>query len=171
MNAKDLERQLLAELSGIETTVKKGVTRKDLDDIGSKVVQEMKKLIATGLSPIAGRGRFPGYVGQGDKRRYPGSVKSKHSDKRDRPVNLTLSGDFLKKLTSVATVGANKISIAIGFKDPLSVKKEQGHRDGANGQPERPVIPDGSERFTPAIETILLDGFQAVINRILRNKK
>ncbi len=79
--------------------------------------------------------------------KYPYSVQHKFPQKRERPVNLFLSGKFLAALTY-------KISgrrLLIGYFDESQAVKEQGHREGANGQPIRPTIPQGNEEFSATI--------------------
>lgn len=78
---------------------------------------------------------------------YPASVRHRYPDKQDRPVNLWLSGKFLKALGLRFPVKG----VAIGFyQEPYSLY-EQGHREGANGQPKRPIIPQQGETFIPNI--------------------
>jgi hypothetical protein len=97
-------------------------------------------------------------------RGYPYSVMGTALDKfgkRVRPVNLKLTGAFLSALEfGIGRVG-KKVLVTIGFFDQEQVKKELGHREGANGQPKRPIIPRGSEMFG---QTIRLD-----IMRLLRD--
>lgn len=94
------------------------------------------------------------------KKTYPYSVQKKYPSKKPRPVNLFLSGDFLSNLSYKLGLNGKKRVIEIGYFDALSAKKEQGHREGVNGQPSRPTIPKGGESFN---ETIKLD-----IMRILK---
>lgn len=80
---------------------------------------------------------------------YPESVRKDFPQKRNRPVNLFLSGRFLKELEA-RVVQVDKIKI--GFFKSYGQKLEQGHREGANGQPERPIIPlQNSEEFAKSI--------------------
>jgi hypothetical protein len=165
------------------------VTNKDKEDIGYAVIEEMIKLILKGISPIAGKGRFPGYkwveranqatkIARGltkgrrkrarekaagiKKSRYPYSVMHKYPDKKERPVNLFLSGDFLASLEP----RPRRNGIVIGFNNELSEKKEAGHRAGVNDQPPRPIIPQGKEEFAPSIYRRLVD----TITKVLRQK-
>ena len=96
-----------------------------------------------------------GSSGQG----YPFSVQDKYPGKKPRPVNLFLSGAFLSSLKANITGAAGNVGIEIGFfpgsKDAEGVEaylKEQGHREGANTQPERPIIPIGTEDFAQTIQ-------------------
>lgn len=98
------------------------------------------------------------------KRGYPYSVQGQFPNKRPRPVNLFLSGDFLKSLKRYVSGGSRigeRQILEIGFKDEDSVGevsavvKEDGHRTGANGQARRPIIPQGNERFAQRIERVI----------------
>lgn len=93
---------------------------------------------------------------------YPYSVQHKFPQKRERPVNLLLSGDMLSHLEAKPTA----TGVEIGFWDKLSALKEQGHREGVNDQPRRPIIPQGHESFSPSILRRLL----AVVREIIGQK-
>lgn len=148
-----------------------------LGQIGERIREEMLDDVSKGISPIKGQGRFPAYKWAGkaneirkrareikdtgkrkqlrtdaDKltsNKYPFTAEAKRQGKKPRPVNLELTGDFLKSLLVWFTGTGNKRSVHVGFKNNLSILKEKGHREGANGQPERPMIPQGSETLTP----------------------
>jgi hypothetical protein len=186
--AADIEKAIVAELVGLEQSTKRAITRSEIDSIGKDVVSAMKAMISKGISPIAGAGRFPEYKAASKAKAarkeakargerapprtgYPYSVQDKYPEKRERPVNLKLKGDFLESLDALASVGSQHIGLTIGFTDPLSIKKEQGHREGVGGQPSSPIIPENNERFTPAIEKILIDGFLGVIRRAVARLK
>ena len=99
------------------------------------------------------------------KRAYPYSVQKDFPNKRPRPVNLFLSGDFLSNLTyALGRIGKKQV-ITIGFFDELSKKKESGHRVGVNGQPKRPIIPDSTESFSQIIKLDILKIMKDVIKR------
>lgn len=117
-----------------------------LKRIGEEVVAEIKRTVAKGISPISGK-RFPAYK---NPARYPGDRKPK------RPVNLYLTGQMLGALAFRIKNGA----IDIYLRGAKANAKEQGHRDGANGQPKRPIIPQGDETLTR--------GIQARVRAILR---
>lgn len=104
------------------------------------------KTIARGVSPITGK-RFDAYK---DPKKYPGNKKP------PRPVNLKLSGDFLKSLrVKAVNVRRESIDYRVYFNKESSRKKEQGHREGAGGQPKRPIIPIESESYTDKIVVAL----------------
>lgn len=163
--------------------VKAPVNRQTALDIGLTVTQEMRSLIRRGISPIKNAGKFPPYkaasavskarqtlkgsarkeaIAGAKKKGYPYSVQSKFPAKKISPVNLELSGDFIGDLESRAVRDGNQYAAEVGYYDALSKKKEQGHREGANGQPKRPTIPQGGDEFTERITS--------KISQILRNR-
>jgi hypothetical protein len=176
---RDLNRELARyKREGID-----GLPNADKQYIGDEVIKIMKDQISKGLSPIDGNGRFPGYKavdgfnraksaarGKGrkasaavKKKGYPYSVMHKYPGKKVRPVNLLLSGRFLDALECIAS----NSGVTIGFwRKPYS-DYERGHREGANTQPERPIIPQGDETFTRNVYQRLLDTVrQRVIARL-----
>lgn len=148
-----------------------------LTKIGETIKQEMLNDISKGISPIKGFGRFPAYKWAGfaneirkharsikdkekrkqfreealniEKNRYPFTSYAKSLGKKPRPVNLKLTGDFIKSLVVWISGSGRKKTVNVGFKDKLSLAKEKGHREGANGQPQRPIIPQGRETLSP----------------------
>lgn len=172
-NIGQLGRDLRNILKGFEDVVDDRMA----NAVGYTIRQRMLQLIARGISPIFGYGRFPGYKGVSAARKtsakaramrssksgrkpYPFSVQKQFPAKRPRPVNLFLSGSFLSDLTfAVASLGRKKV-IEIGYFEELSAKKESGHREGVNGQPKRPTIPKGNETFSSVIISDILSLFR-----------
>lgn len=144
---------LVEKLGGVLSPM----TTQDAENVGKAVVTVMKSEIAAGKSPIAGKGSFPAYK---HPDRYPGKRKA-HS-----PVNLNLTGRFMGSLTYSVSNSQNGPITNIGYRDASSVKKEQGHREGANRQPKRPTIPDSGigEAFSKKIES----AFLAIILRAVK---
>lgn len=116
--------------------------------VGRAVIADMKDLIAKGISPIRGEGRFPGYK---NTKKYPAGKKP------NRPVNLKLTGDFLKSLDSEVKSSRTGYDTDVGFFDSDSKDKEEGHREGANGQLKRPIIPTKSEELAVTIQETISD--------------
>lgn len=133
------------------------IKKTHVNQIGKEVVKEMKDLISKGISPIRGKERFPAYKRAEDKSGYPNNVGKRFPGKKKRPVNLTLSGDMLNALIFRAIGSGENISIEVGYFDEAEALKEKGHREGTNGQPKRPTIPQGNEQFTVGIQTIAED--------------
>jgi len=131
--------------------------------MGAYVVNQIKKLSSKGISPIKGHPkRFPAYKGK-----YKEGIEKRHKrfkGKRLRPVNLRLSGDFMKSLKYRAT----KKGVLVGFFKPSEAAKEQGHRERANGQGFRPVIPQRGETFIPTIINKLVDIMRKGVERRLK---
>jgi hypothetical protein len=128
----------------------KKIPKKVLENAGEIFIEEIKNRATKGQSPIREfPRRFPAYAAQRKKgdgvKRYPDTVKKKFPSKRKRPVNLTLSGKFLNSLKYKVKRG-KRPRITVGFFNRLSRKKEKGHREGANQQPLRPIIPQGRKR-------------------------
>lgn len=164
-NAAKIAADLKKELEELVELAKKKITKSDLDNIGETVVTEMKALISKGISPIEGRGRFAGYKNADDPRGYPLKLKKKYPQKRARPVNLELSGKFLRALTFRSN--ATRKSVEVGFFDQKSIDKESGHRDGVNTQPERPIVPRGtSENLARSIVLKIETVVQSILDKI-----
>jgi hypothetical protein len=135
--------KLKTKLQGL----KKPVDQATANQVGKEVVAEMKSMISKGISPIFGNGRFPTYK---NPKRYPGDIKSR------TPVNLKLTGDFQDSLRFTTFVNPSGFGTRVGYDGDKEQLKEQGHREGVNGQPKRPTIPnqDSGERFASRIELI-----------------
>lgn len=136
----------------IQDIPKKAINQSVARQTGTAMLAEMKDLISKGISPIEGKGRFQGYKRAGDPKGYPAKLRKKYPGKKNRPVNLKLSGDFLKDLTFRVSGRAGTTAIEVGYYTPSEAIKEEGHRDGANGQPSRPTIPEGKEQFAISIQ-------------------
>lgn len=130
------------------------IDRSTAAKIGSEIVSQIKDFTASGVSPIRGKGKFPRYK---DPAKYPGKRKPR------TPVNLRLTGAFMKGLKhEVISDGKNGYAARV-FYQAEQEKKEQGHRDGAKGQPKRPTIPRGNESFAEKIKAAYI--------RIVQNSK
>lgn len=149
--------QVLRELEKLKDPVDQATA----DKVGEEVVAEMKSLIASGKSPIAAKGNFPRYI---NPKKYPGTKKPKS------PVNLFLTGKFLNALRASTKKGSTGIDTYVGFRSSAQAEKERGHRDGANGQPERPIIPQGEESFVLSIRNIIRKIYEERI-AVLTKKK
>lgn len=180
LNTNKLKADLAREMRRIgKKTIEEGLTRKDKIDIGDEMLEEMKRDISRGISPIFGYGRFPGYKavmasqsilrgGRAGSRSararrrslatarkkegYPYTVRGRFPNKRERPVNLYLSGDMLNSLEA----RPRRLGLEFGYYKAKSALKEQGHREGVGGQPSRPTIPVGSERLNRSIYNRLI---------------
>lgn len=150
---KDLEKQL-KKLGG-----KPRISAKTKQSAGRYLRNQIRSDASKGLSPVSGFGRFKRYK---NPDRYPGGRKP------HRPVNLRLSGDFLRSLSYKVF----SKDLVIGYFTAESEAKERGHREGANGQPIRPTIPVRRENFrkgiTQKLEDIYKKGFEDLVERTLK---
>lgn len=145
-------------------TYKDVPNKSEANDIAEKMLKKIKELISVGISPISGR-KMPGYRGS-YKQGIKDGVYSKYG-KQQRPINLKLTGDFLKALNTKTKKAANsqRYSVIISIDGEKEVLKEKGHREGANGQAERPIIPKGSENFTQKVLVIFIEGINSAISK------
>lgn len=156
-------KRIQKKLEALTRPMTKASTKK----MGQEVIAEMKNLIGKGVSPITGK-RFPKY-----KKSYRDQIKKYHSKKygkKNTPINLKLTGDFLKDLSS-RVISKGKLNLSeIFFKTELSEKKEEGHRKGANRQRKRPILPKGKEKFAQRIQNILILFTRDAVRKIIRKR-
>ena len=135
-------------------------------DIGEYVTQEMRGMISKGISPIGGVGRFPGY-----KASYVSAMKNeplKSLGKKQRPVNLTLTGEFLRSLSyRVEQTRDHGKAIIVGYFIEPSISKELGHATGANSQLIRGTIPDAGSDFAVTIQRGIIKRVNEAIRRFI----
>ena len=163
---KDVPRQIQSIIKQELRSVKLKAKRTDLTPMGKSIISEMKNLISKGVSPILGRGRFAGY-----KKSYKKAISRGRGDfrsKRPRPVNLKLSGKFLKALKFQLRKGAKFPSLRIGFFKKTELQKERGHRAGQNKQRKRPVVPQGKEQFAARIQRIIKVELDKIAKKLSR---
>jgi hypothetical protein len=150
----------------------KAFTRTRMSRTGKTIVKEMKSLISKGISPIRGpqlKTRFPAYKHAGKPNKYPANQIRMFPKKRQRPVNLFLSGEQMRDLDSKTIPFKGGHSIRIEYKTQMSKDKESGHRDGINGQPKRPTLPvKRNERWAKTIENILVYGIKKALQAYVK---
>lgn len=162
-----IDTKVLANVRQKLEQIKDPMRAKDAKALGAIVIAGMKDLISKGISPIAGMGRFPAY--KNPRMGYPSTVRKEYPSKRNTPVNLYLSGDFIAALNAqVQTIGSAARTI-VGYFDSKEAKKEKGHREGANTQPKRPTIPSGSETFAQRIQVEILKFTRETLDRIIKS--
>lgn len=159
VTTKKLQRQILE--------LRQPLRKQDTQKLGREVVKQMKRLIARGESPITGPGipsRFRAYK---NPSKYPGNRKP------HRPVNLKLTGAFLRALNFRSFQISRRWFASVGFDDKRQQQKELGHREGHNGQRQRPIIPDASqgEKFKRKIQSEILAVARKAIRRVVRGRK
>lgn len=92
--------------------------------------------------------------------------------KKARPVNLYLYGQMLSSLIPKPAVRVAKgFMVEIGFFNKQAVDKELGHREGINGQPERPMIPQGDEKLNRSILVEIIKIMRQSLRDYIARKK
>lgn len=149
--------------------------------LGRKIEIEVRRDIGAGKSSVKGEGRFQSYLGPSlgrglrgrtkksvEKSFYPGSVKSKFPNKKNRPVNLRLSGSYLKKLTNRTFAGL----VELGFLnlDKVTRGKFETHNLGEHPHvPKRKHLPtEKGDKFTPRINRLIKNLYTQRIKSIIR---
>ena len=102
---------------------------------------------------------------------YPYSVQGKYPGKKPRPVNLYLSGDFLNALTFQMKRVGKKMKLTIGWFDAAQAIKEKGHREGAGGQPKRPTLPVGDEKFNQTIQLDIMKLLRDAVTKAAKSAR
>jgi len=152
--ATKIERQIYKLVRDEIRRIQRNLLKTDLKPLGKSIIREMKNLIGKGISPIRGVGRFPEY-----KDSYQVRIRGQKGEfigKRNRPVNLKLTGEQLKNLKFRDRREVRFPFLEIGYFDKESIAKEKGHREGANRQRKRPTIPnDNREQFAVRIQRII----------------
>ena len=164
-------KNLIKKLKKLRAPVDKTTAKK----AAKGTLKEMKKLIASGTSPIRGNGKMPRYHGsyaaQIKKKGYV-SVKGRKYDKKMRPVNLKLTGKFLDNLKSRVIKVSSGFGISIGYRKKSEKLKERGHREGHNNQRIRPTIPQENrgEEFALRIQREFITILNEAIGKITKKK-
>ena len=147
-------------------SLRQPIDRKTAKDLGEWVVKGIRDLTASGTSTVREFGRkMPAYRGSYRRRIIRGGFPGK----RLRPVNLRLTGKFMRSLKSRVKKSKGGFSPIVGYFNAKESAKEEGHRQGTNKQAKRPTLPTSSESFHRAIEKMitkhLRDRLRAVINK------
>lgn len=127
--------------------------------VGTTVVTDMKRLIASGQSPVKGWGRFAGYKNPG---KYPGGKKT------SRPVNLSLTGTMLSYLSFRKS--GKQIEVGILSNAPSKVKTiARVHNTGEREDiPQRKFIPVEGDDLTASIMVKVRDLFRKRILELFK---
>lgn len=103
---------------------------------------------------------------------YPYNTKEyRQGKKRPRPVNLWLTGDFLTALTFLILPAGKRKKIQMGWEDPKEAIKEKGHREGAGGQPKRPALPKGTQKFNQTIQLDIMKLLRDAVTKAAKSAK
>ena len=133
------------------------------DEVGETIVEGAKEMIADGISPVRGHGRFESYK---DKDKYPGNQKP------PKPVNLNLSGDMLKAFTFERTNPQTvKVGI-IGASDEIETRAK-AHNSGTDDMAMRRFIPQAGEEWAVSIMRKLREVYRKRLDFLIKqsNKK
>jgi hypothetical protein len=123
-------------------------------------------------SQVKGDRAFARTLSKQAKKSYPDTVIGKFPSKRRRPVNLELSGKFLDIGLEAWVRGLkDKFQVDVGFRKKPYIDYERGHREQANGQGFRPIIPQDQERFVKQIRTIINSLLKDAINLYANRKR
>lgn len=135
-------------------------------DLGEFVTREMRSMISKGTSPIQGVGRFPGY-----KQSYISAMENKplkSFGKKQRPVNLYVTGEFMRSLSyRVQQTRDHGKAVIVGYFVEPSISKELGHATGANGQLIRGTIPTSGAEFAVTIQRGIIKRVNEAIRRFI----
>jgi len=133
----------------------------------NRVAKKARSIVGKSISARSTRAQLRRDAKSLKDTKYPASARKKFPNKRERPVNLFLSGRFLDALESRATGKG----LFLGFYRNPYDKYEEGHRTGGikgvNDQPKRPIIPINRETFTRVVYRRLLDSVKQVLTRRL----
>lgn len=111
--------------------------------------------IESGVSPVQGQ-RFAKYSGS-----YKDAIRKGRVEKGIAPVNLKLSGDLLKSLTTDNI----KSRIIISFED----EKASYHNEGNDKLPRRAILPTRSgEVFNKKIRNIIQKALKNALRKIFK---
>lgn len=138
--------------------------------VGNVIEKEMKKSISKGLSPVKGVGRFVPYaIQRGIPNGYPTGIVGKNK----RPINLKLTGEFLKSLTHFTKRSGSGFEAKIGFKivnKRISALFET-HNEGKHPHvPQRRFVPTKKgERFLVSIERKYIAIITKRLNDVLKS--
>ena len=175
----------------------KKIKKLDHGRVASSTVDEMKRFIAAGESPVKGIGRFTPYKAsrvsseiktfaktvrsdQGNYYRkiakvalskynfYPNSVRNKYPSKTITPVNLYLSGEFLNSLTHRALKAGSEIGHIKA--NARTRNLFETHNEGLNKNvPQRRYLPTKrGEKFVVSIMRLIKNLYAANIKAILK---
>lgn len=164
-----------------------------LTKLGASSVRLIKAQIASGNSPVRGEGRFKAYAAQRSdaSSNYPkdATTQKNYPSKGTRPVNLKLSGDFLRGYKFFIQNAGNitnsfgttvKRLLFVGYRNPdkRTVNLLATHNEGDNKHvPRRPIIPNVTkgEEFSVSVQQNIIESYRKqvenVINKINRGKK
>ncbi len=133
------------------------------NQIGKTVVDEAKRNMSEGLSPVRGYGRFERYK---DRKSYPGDLKEA------RPVNLNLTGKMLEGYDyKISSDGVIDVGMVKGSADRKEIAGY--HQDGTEFMAQRKMVPGDGEEWSVKIMRAIRDLYGTRLEKLIRqsNKK
>jgi hypothetical protein len=161
--------------------IKEGPRKPDLQEAGEIAIVAIKKLIASGTSPVDGFGRYEAYGSQRNKvkgqksKGYPLNVQKDFPNKKVRPVNLFLSGELMEALEFQVKfrLQSFKTKLSIGFFGNISKSLREKIDTAQNGNalkniPQRKILPGPGEAFTISIQRAIKNALVESIKKSLK---
>lgn len=143
--------------------------------LGEILKEEITWSTKKGISPLKSYGRFQGYKvdragDTNNKSYYPNNVKRKYPGKRKRPVNLTLSGEYLRKLEYRASPTGLKFGW-FSLSGDMKEKYETNNLGLNPLVPQRKILPTSqAESFKTSIVRRLKNTLNDIIIRELKKR-
>lgn len=146
------------KLDGVKNLVRALSSNQVKAEVAKDLIEDIKKSIAAGISPVFGERRFVGYK---DPKKYPADKKP------SRPVNMELTGSMLRSLT-YRLRGGSPGAFLVGWFGGVDGEKADNHNNGIT-VPERRLLPDrANERFNASITRSLKNYYAKIISDILK---
>lgn len=146
--------------------------------LGEILKEEITWSTKKGISPLKSYGRFERYRADrpdrpkdtNNKSYYPNNVKHKYPDKRKRPVNLTLSGEYLRKLEYRASPTGLKFGW-FSLSGDMKEKYETNNLGLNPFVPQRKILPTSqAESFKTSIVRRLKNTLNDIIIQELKKR-
>jgi hypothetical protein len=132
--------------------------------IGQTVVDEAKRMISEGQSPVRGYGRFDGYSDT-YKQTIKNNPRTEFSDKNVRPVNLSLTG----KMLSLFGFRVRGQAVEVGFvRSGEHAELAEIHNEGLGKMPQRRMVPGDGEEWSVTIMRAIRDVYETRLEKIIR---
>ena len=129
-----------------------------------RIPNKVRRIMSSGLSPVNNVVQYVDYSDSYKKAIKQGRYKKYR--KRQKPVNLKLSGELHQSIEMATTPRG----IQILSNDP----KLEYHNDGTDNMPARQIFPNPGQTFKPEVMNILSDSLLKImtntLNKIIRRK-
>lgn len=133
-------------------------TKSQVKKVAKLLLKEIKLNTSKGISSVAGGSRRLQKYKDPDK--YPANRK------KARPVNLYLTGQMMKALTTQVVIEEDSFGINVFFNNLTETEKYITHHYGLHGVPSRKIIPiDDGEEFSKKVNRYIRNLFNDLIQR------